>query len=95
MAKTTMECKQLGCEVANFSYKHWADNAKKLCMKGLDVKFLQNPCATQVLLATREKKLVECIQDHLWGTGTPPHQPDCSNQKLWCNQGLLTVSKNS
>ena len=43
----------------------------------------------QALLETREKKLVECIQDHLWGTGTPLHQPDCLNQQLWCNQGLL------
>ena len=40
MAKTALECKQLGCEVANFSYKYWADNAKKLCLKGLDVKFI-------------------------------------------------------
>ena len=28
-----MECKQLVHEIANFSYKHWANNAKKLCMK--------------------------------------------------------------
>ena len=52
MAKTAIECKQLGHEVANFGYKHWADNAKKLCMKGLDVKFMQNPCAMQALLET-------------------------------------------
>ena len=80
MAKTAIECKHLGHEVANFGYKHWANNAKKLCMKGLDVKFMQNPCAMQALLETREKKLVECIQDHLWGTGTPLHQSDCLNQ---------------
>ena len=84
-----MECKQLGHKVANFSYKHWADNAKKLSMKGLDVKFMQNPCAMQDLLETREKKLLECIQHHLLATGTPLHQPDCLNQQLWCNQVLL------
>ena len=74
MAKTVMECKQLGCEVANFSYKHFLIMAKKLCMNGLDVKFMQNPHAMQALLETREKKLLECIQHHVWGTGTPLHQ---------------------
>ena len=57
--KIAMECKQLGCEIANFSYKHWADNAKKLCMKGLDVKFMQIPRTMQAVLETGEKKLVE------------------------------------
>ena len=65
MVITAMKCKQLGCEVANFSYKHWVDNAKKLCMKGLDVRFMQNPHAMQALLETSGKKLLECIQHHL------------------------------
>ena len=61
-SKIVMGCKLLKHEVANFSYKHWANNAKKLCMKWLDVKLMQNPHAMQALLETREKKLVEWTQ---------------------------------
>ena len=61
-AKTAFECKRLSREISNFSYKHWADNAKELCKKGLEAKFVQNPMAMQALLETGQKKLVECAR---------------------------------
>ena len=88
-AKSSLECKQISKEIANFNFKTWANKAKDICKKGLEAKFMQNPRAMQALLETGQKKLVECTYDTLWGNGIPLHQPTCLNQHLWKKQGLL------
>ena len=65
-----------------------ADNAKELCKKGLEAKFVQNPKAMQALLETGQKKLMECARDSLWDTGVPLNKADCLNEKYWKNQGI-------
>ena len=44
-------------------------NPHTVCKPGILAKYLQNEKARQALLVTKEKTLVECTTDKLWGTG--------------------------
>ena len=71
VSRSPFKCKQLAREIQNFNPTEWHEHAGKLCEKGITAKFHQNPCLLQLLTSTREKTLVECAYDKLWGCGVP------------------------
>ena len=38
---------------------------------------------------TGSKKIVECANDHLWGTGVNLNRDDCLNSEKWISPGIL------
>ena len=38
---------------------------------------------------TGSKKIVECANDRLWGTGVNPNHDDCLNPEKWISPGIL------
>ena len=89
VADTALECKKLGYKITEFELKTWKKNAYTVCKPGILAKYLQNEKARQVLLVTKEKTLVECTTDKLWGTGFPLQHQDSLNPKKWTGDGLL------
>ena len=57
--------------------------------KGIKAKFLQNAAIHDVLLSTKDKTLVECCNDKLWGTGVPLYDDKCLDHSAWNSQGIL------
>ena len=89
VADTALDCKKLGYEVNNFEFKTWKRNAHSACKPGILAKYLQNETARNTLLNTKDKSIVECTTDTLWGNGIPLHHPDTLNKKKWNGEGLL------
>ena len=72
--ETALECKQLGKTIDTSSDNpYWEDCAKEKCKPGIVAKFQQNRPLLNTLLGTRDKRLMECSYDQLWGTGIPLH----------------------
>ena len=67
----------------------WNKNAKTLCFPGLLSKFEQNPGLAAFLKNTRNKTLVECCWDDVWGNGKPLSDPECIDGTKFDHQGIL------
>ena len=88
-AKSALECKKLSKEISNYSHDRWKSEAKTRCEEGTKAKFMQNSGIRSYLLNTGAKKLVECCNDKLWGTGTPLQDENCLIPSHWTPQGIL------
>ena len=88
-AKSALECKKLSKEISNYSHDRWKSEAKTRCEEGIKAKFMQNSGIRSYLLNTGTKKLVECCNDKLWGTGTPLQDENCLTPSHWTSQGIL------
>ena len=75
--------------IENYNSDEWIKHAESECIKGLLAKFDQNPKLKTILLNTKDKILVECSLDRVWGTGCPLSQPDCLDTENWESPGLL------
>ena len=63
---------------------------KKHLLPWNQAKFQQNTDLMSTLLnKTGYKKIVECTNDRLWGTGVPLNKVDCLDQSKWIGQGIL------
>ena len=87
---TSLECKRASRQIRNVDADKWDMVAGDLCQPGIQSKFLQNPPVMDTLLRkTRQKTIVECTSDRLWGTGIPLNDPNCLDSSKWINQGIM------
>ena len=87
--KTALQCKRASRNIENYNSDEWIKHAESGCIKGLLAKFDQNPKLKTILLNTKDKILVECSWDRVWGTGCPLSRPDCLDTENWESPGLL------
>ena len=88
-AQTGLDCKKLSKEITNYNHYKWKIEARVRCEEGIKAKFMQNSGIRSYLLNTGTKKIVECCNDKLWGTGIPLYDENCLNPTHWTNQGIL------
>ena len=88
-AKTGYACNEAGRQVSNFKQERWTKKAKSLCYEGIMQKYLENKQARRTLLATKNKTIVECTKDSVWGCGKPLSDESCLDKSLWINQGIM------
>ena len=86
---TPLECKRLSRDIINYNEDNWRMVAKDMCFVGLKEKFIQNPSLMETLLKTKEKTLVECSYDRIWGNGIPLGDRSCLDRQKWHNTGIL------
>ena len=89
-AITPHECKQLLKNITGYDAASWSKMTKSLCKPGIQVKFFQNPELAKMFEITGNKLLVEACYEKLWGTGIPLHHPNCLDQSLWTNPGIMS-----
>ena len=88
-AKTGFACKEAGRNVTNFKQEKWTKKAKSLCYDGIRQKYLENKNARRTLLSTKNKTIVECTKDSVWGCGKPLSEDSCLDKSMWINQGIM------
>ena len=89
---SALKCKELGRSVKNCNIQEWNKKAKELCFPGILCKFQQNFGLAAFLKNTRDKILLECCYDNIWGNGIPLSSPDCiitSKYKYQAIQGEM------
>ena len=87
--KKAIECKLLSHKIEDLDTDAWDEVAKSKCKPGIAAKFTQNPRLMESLLRTKNKTIVECAKNTLWGTGYPLSNDDCLQSDNWVNQGIL------
>ena len=87
--KTALQCKRASRNIENYNSDDWIKHAESECIKGLLAKFDQNPKLKTILLNTKDKTIVKCSWDRVWGTGCPLSRLDCLDTKNWESPGLL------
>ena len=88
-SESSLDCKILSKDIKQYNHERWKQNAKALCTPGILAKFKQNPTLRKLLLSTKNKQLVECRRDKLWGTGVPLHDTNALIRSNWSSPGLL------
>ena len=78
-ATDAVTCKCLSKDINNFDMAKWKDEAKLHCEERIKAKFMQNVPLHAYLLNTKNKKIVECSADKLWGNGIQLKEEDCLN----------------
>ena len=87
---TSLECKNLSCQIRNVNMDKWDKVAGNICHPGIRAKFLQNPVALDTLLKkTGHKQIVECTSDRLWGSGIPLVDLLCLDTSKWISPGIM------
>ena len=87
---TPCECKQLSKNITGYDAATWSKMAKSLCKPGIQAKFFQNPELAKMFKITGNKLCVEACYKKLSGTGIPLHHPNCLDQSLWTNPGIMS-----
>ena len=86
--KTGLECKIISKQTKNFNGKRWEQVAKEMCKPGIKKKFQENRKPRDMLLNyTRDKLIVECAKDTLWGSGVPLEHEQCLDRSIWKGTG--------
>ena len=88
-ANNPLESKRLARDISNYNEENWKMVAKNMCYEGLKEKFLQNPTVAKALMATKDKTLVECSHDKIWGNGIPLSDKSWMDKQRWHNTGIL------
>lgn len=84
------KAKQLGREVPNFNAKVWDENKFDLMYKVNLCKYSQFPAYKNLLLATKDKKLVEANgKDAVWGIGMYADNKHILDESKWKGENLL------
>ena len=87
-SKIGLECKIIAKQTKNYNNKKWEQVAKDVCKPGIKQKFLANEKSRQLLLTqTKNKLIVECTKDTLWGNGMTLEQEKCLERTLWRGKG--------
>ena len=85
---TGLECKLIAKQTKNFNVKKWEQVAKDICKPGIKQKFQMNPNPRRMLLDhTKNKLIIECTKDTLWGTGVPLDNEKCLDSSMWKGHG--------
>ena len=86
--KTGLECKIIAKQTKNFNAKKWEQVAKDICKPGIKQKFQMNHNPRHMLLEyTKNKLIIECAKDTLWGNGVPLDNEMCLDSSLWKGRG--------
>ena len=86
--KTGLECKIISKQTKNFNAKKWEQVAKDICKPGIKQKFQMNQNRRHMLLeSTKNKLIIECAKDTLWGTGIPLDDERCLDSSMWKGHG--------
>ena len=89
-SSTSLDYKKNSRFIKGFDRSKWEEVAKQVCSPGIKAKFHQNSDLMCTLLnKTGFKRIVECTNDKLWGTGIPLNRDECLDQSKWTNQGIL------
>ena len=88
-SESALDCKILSKDIKQYDHERWKQNAKASCTPGILAKFEQNPTLRKLQLSTKNRKLVECCHDKLWGTGVPLHDMTALIRSNWHSQGFL------
>ena len=89
-APNGLACKLQGSKVVNFKKTQWDKKAKELCKPGIKQKFLENRDALMTLLnVTKNKTIVECTKDAVWGCGMALQDDNCLVKTEWTQQGIM------
>ena len=83
--KTGLECKIIAKPTKNFNVKKWEQVTKDICKPGIKQKY-QNP-RCMLLDSTKNKLIIECAKDTLWGTGVPLDNEKCLDSSMWKGHG--------
>ena len=85
---TGLECKLIAKQTKNFNVKKWEQVAKDICKPGIKQKFQMNHNPRRMLLDhTKNKLIIECTKDTLWGTGVPLDNEKCLDSSMWKGHG--------
>ena len=85
---TGLECKLIAKQTKNFNVKKWEQVAKDICKPGIKQKFQMNPNPRRMLLNhTKNKLIIKCTKDTLWGTGVPLDSEKCLDSSMWKGRG--------
>ena len=72
----------------NFNVKKWEQVTKDICKPGIKQKFQMNHNPRYMLLEyTKNKLIIECANDTLWGTGVPLDNEKCLDSSMWKGHG--------
>ena len=89
-SSTSLDCKKNSRFIKGFDRGKWEEVAKQICSPGIKAKFQQNSDLMCTLLnKTGFKRIVECTNNKLWGTGIPLNRDECLDQSKWTSQGIL------
>ena len=88
-APNGLACKVQGSKVTNFKKSQWDKKAKELCKPGIKQKLLENRNALMTLLNTKNRTIVECTKDPVWGCGVALHDENCLVKTEWTKQGIM------
>ena len=89
-SSTSLDCKKNSRFIKGFDSSKWEEVVKQICSPGIKAKFQQNSDLVCTLLnKTGFKRIVECTNDKLWGTGIPLNRDECLDQSKWTSQGIL------
>ena len=87
-SKTGLECKLIAKQTKNFNGKKWEQVTKDICKPGIKQKFQMNHKPKCMLLEhTKNKLIIECTKDTLWGTGVPLDNEKCLDSSMWKGHG--------
>lgn len=82
--------KQYGRQVKNYDEKQWDMIRYDVMLKGLTLKFTQNPKLLQILMETGDKLLAEASPyDKIWGIGLGADAASNIPVAQWKGQNLL------
>ena len=82
----TYKIKNLGSKVRKFSRERWHKHATAITYKANYAKYAQNKTLSAVLLATKDKLLVESSTDPFWGSGVHLHDKNALDRRAWENK---------
>ena len=86
----SLDCKIQAKNIKGYKRSRWEEVAEEKCTLGIRAKFEQNPNLLETLIEkTGSKKIVECANDRLWGTGVNLNHDDCLKPKKWISPGIL------
>lgn len=87
------EQKALGRQVKNFDADTWNKLAVDIVSRGCEAKFRQNPDLMEVLIADKDKYLVEASPyDTVWGIGMGEDNPDRFDESKWKGTNWLGIA---
>ena len=82
-SKTGLECKLIAKQTKNFNGKKWEQVAIDICKPGIKT----TPRTNSSLEHTKNKLIIECTKDTLWGTGVPLDNEKCLDSSMWKGHG--------
>lgn len=84
------EQKAFGRGVKNFNTEKWNEVCREFVYQGNLAKFSQNSKLKAMLMATKDKELVEASPyDTIWGIGMGVENPNIENKEKWLGTNWL------